>query len=354
MGKPDNSANQFYAMFLHRAACTIAPLFRVVRVISGYNLGHFKKLNRISIAGLPTVNAARIALLDAASALLAAGVMTGALVARAQLAPHPTTAESLAAQIPTNVKQAILNSLQASNGPTADDKQGGFHEEGGIWVTTVNGGVVAEPAVPGKYAKPGRSANMQVNKPANALPPAASIAAVDGTWHVHPAGETVNRRVLPPKEEGDRKVITVITTTSYFGQPPSEGDIAAAKLPVNVVIGARSQLVYFYDRSGIIGTMPLEEFLAPLELPAAVASQPFSQRADIRPEVHMQAVRAVEQFERGRDKESAKNTERPKISHALQNAQSMWHPAAAANYLPERNFVQATRERSRRRTGLLW
>ena len=232
---------------------------------------HFKGLKRISIARLPMPNTTRIALLAAANTLFAAGVITGAarVVAGAQQAAHPPTAESLAAEIPTNVKQAILNSLQASNAPTADDKQGGFHEEGGIWVTTANGRVVVERAVPGKFTKPGRPAHMEINELANPLP-AARIAAVEGMWHVHPAGETVHRRVLPPKEEGDRKVVTVITTTSYFGQPPSEEDFAAATLPVNIVIGARSRLVYFYDRSGMIGTMPIEKFLAPLELPAAL------------------------------------------------------------------------------------
>jgi hypothetical protein len=76
--------------------------------------------------------------------------------------PEPPTMQSLSAKIPPNVKQAILDSLKASYRPTTDDKQGGFHEEGGIWVTTTNGDVVAEPALPGKYAKPGDPAHMQV------------------------------------------------------------------------------------------------------------------------------------------------------------------------------------------------
>lgn len=204
-----------------------------------------------------------IAMIGAVSTLVAAGGVIGA-----KQAPPLPTMQSFSGKIPKNVKQAILDSLKASDQPTTDDKQGGFHEEGGIWVTTTDGEVVPEPAVPGKYARPGDPAHVQVNEPANPLP-AARIAAVDGMWHVHPGGEIVNRRVLPAKEEGDRKIITVITTTSYFGQPPSKGDIAAADLPISIVIGARSRLVYFYDRSGIIGIMPLGEFLAPLQVSPA-------------------------------------------------------------------------------------
>lgn len=202
-----------------------------------------------------------IAIIGAVSALFGAGGVSGA-----QQAPQPPTVQSLSAKIPINVKQAILDSLKASDRPTIDDKQGGFHEEGGIWVTTTNGDAVAEPAVPGKYAKLGDQAHVQINELANPLP-ATAIAAVGGMWHVHPGGTIVDRRVLPEREEGSKRITTVITTTTYFEQPPSEGDIAAADLPINIVIGARSRLVYFYDRSGFIGTMPLEEFLAPLQPP---------------------------------------------------------------------------------------
>jgi len=205
--------------------------------------------------------AKRLAILAAASIFFAAGALTHAQ--RTSLTP-----QSLAAKIPANVKQAILDTIVASNSPTADDKQGGFHEEGGMWVTTTDGRIVAEPAVPGKYARPGEPAHVRVNNPAHPLA-SGRIAGVGGIWHVHPCGEIVTRRVLPPKEEGETKIITTVITTTSFEQVPSDKDIAAADLPVNIGIGARSRVVYFYDRSGILGTMPLEEFLAPLQLPPA-------------------------------------------------------------------------------------
>ncbi len=212
-------------------------------------------------------SAKRIATFTAAGILFVAP-LSG--ISRAQEAPRAlaSTPQSLAAKIPVNVKQAILASIIASDSPTADDHQGGFHEEGGMWVTTTDGRVVAEPAVPGKYAKPGESAHVRVNDPAHPLP-SGRIAGVGGVWHVHPCGEIVTRRVLPPKVEGNKQIITTITTTTYFGQAPSSGDIAGAQLPMNIGIGARNKLVYFYNRSGIIATMPLDEFLAPLQRPAA-------------------------------------------------------------------------------------
>lgn len=212
--------------------------------------------------------ATRITLLGAVGILFAAGAAAHAQKAPQSPTPKSPTPQSLAAKIPVNVKQAILASIIASDSPTADDKQGGFHEEGGMWVTTTDGSIVPEPAISGKYAKPGESAHVRVNDSAKRLA-TGQIAAVDGLWHIHPCGEIVTRRVLPPKEEDGKKIITTITRTTYFGQEPSRQDIAGAQLPVNIGIGALSRLVYFYNRSGIFGTMPLDEFLAPLQLPVS-------------------------------------------------------------------------------------
>lgn len=40
-----------------------------------------------------------------------------------------------------------MNALNASNSPTADDKKGGFHEEGVKWGTDASGNVVVSPSV---------------------------------------------------------------------------------------------------------------------------------------------------------------------------------------------------------------
>jgi hypothetical protein len=52
-----------------------------------------------------------------------------------------------------------MNSLNASNAPTADDKKGGFHEESVKWGTDASGNVVVSPSVPGAYAPPGTNPN---------------------------------------------------------------------------------------------------------------------------------------------------------------------------------------------------
>lgn len=189
----------------------------------------------------------------------------GARVGQSQQQP---AAPPLAARVPLNVRQAIWDSVNASDRPTSDDLQGGFHEEGGIWITTSDGSAVVQPAVHGEYARPGHQAHLDITMPAH---PVASDRAVSlgGAWHVHPAGETVNRRVLPVKREGRKEITTVILTTTMFDQPPSSKDMASADFPINIVVGARSKIVYFYNRSGILATMPLDEFLAPLHLSAA-------------------------------------------------------------------------------------
>ena len=183
-------------------------------------------------------------------------------------AQQQPTAQSLAARVPLNVRRAILDSVSASNHPTSDDLQGGFHEEGGIWTFTSDGSAIVQPAVHGEYARPGHQARLDITMPAH---PSASDRAValGGAWHVHPAGEIVNRRVLPVKREGQKEITTVILTTTFFEQPPSSKDMAGADFPINIVVGAQNKIVYFYNRSGILATMPLHEFLAPLHLPAA-------------------------------------------------------------------------------------
>src|SRR5207248_10531843 len=125
---------------------------------------------------------------------------------------------------------AIADSRKASNSPTADDKKGGYHEEGGIWGTTTSGNVVVSPANPGPYSKPGDE-NAHIN-PGNAKDPSLNykMQSVDGTWHVHPKG-------------GSDKA---------FVQPPSDVDKRNAAAPINIVVGAQNKRVYFYNSSGVV------------------------------------------------------------------------------------------------------
>jgi hypothetical protein len=156
--------------------------------------------------------------------------------------------QSLATQIPCHVKAAIADSIKASNSPTSDDKKGGFHEEGGQWVI-VEGKTVPLPAKPGR-------ANLAIEggadvSPSDAIDPGAKSGnfALGGTWHVHPQGTVT-------EQEGN------VRTTKTFSQPPSAKDLKEAGAGINIVIGAGSKKVYFYDSSGVIGhPMKLKDFL---------------------------------------------------------------------------------------------
>ena len=172
--------------------------------------------------------------------------------------PQPSPlAQSLAARVPQAVKDAIRASVNASNSPTSDDKVGGFHEEGGMWVTTTDGKLAVLPAVPGAYAKPNEGSHID---PELSVVPIASdkIATIDGDWHVHPRGGVIEDRKT--KRKG---VVTETIITETFTQPPSPKDITWGLAPINIVIGAQDQLVYFYNASGIVATEPLAAFLSP-------------------------------------------------------------------------------------------
>jgi len=78
------------------------------------------------------------------------------------------------------------------------------------------------------------------------------MAAVLGTWHVHPSGtETAST--------GDFTI-----QINGFRQPPSQDvDMPRANSGmINIVVGARDQKVYFYNQSGVIGKpLSLNDFM---------------------------------------------------------------------------------------------
>ena len=157
------------------------------------------------------------------------------------------TAQGLAAQIPGQVKTAIMNSVNASNAPSGADTTGGFHEEGGIAGTNTNGGLVISPATPGAYSSSGVvSTSLTPADPALA----GSITNLTVSWHVHPDGRTAS---------GDLA----------WNQAPSGQDqkVAAAEhqaLPglIHIVVGAGNKQVYFYNGSSTVLQMSLKKFMA--------------------------------------------------------------------------------------------
>lgn len=146
--------------------------------------------------------------------------------------------------MPPDVKAAIAASVKASNSPDADDKHGGFHEEGGQWGTDTSGNVIVSPSKPGPYAPPGTNPETHldpVNPKLN-----EKFASFGGDWHVHPRGTSLG----------------LDGTVHYFVQPPSAADrAAAAPGGMHIVVGAGNKTVYFYNSAGIIGQMGLKQFM---------------------------------------------------------------------------------------------
>ncbi len=132
--------------------------------------------------------------------------------------------------VPVEVKQAIRESIKASD-------TDGQHEEGGIWGITTAGKLVVIPAKSGKSVQCGDGVKVYIT-PGEAANPAldADLATVLGEWHVHPSG-------------------------CNFIQPPSAADIETAIEAINLVIGARDKVVYFYNPREITGTEKLKSFL---------------------------------------------------------------------------------------------
>ncbi len=155
----------------------------------------------------------------------------------------PVRAEDLAAQVPPPVKTAISSSVNASNRPStmAGDFRGGFHEEGGSWYTTTSNTVVVVPFLPG-LANPGVcTGGATIDRTLPVDPGLINLGmTLAGDWHVHPSGTN---------------------GTCSFIQAPSGQDLRNATAPINIVVGAGSQTVYFYNTDRDLGSMRLRDFL---------------------------------------------------------------------------------------------
>ncbi len=164
-----------------------------------------------------------------------------------QLNQEAAVAAALASEVPYEVVAAIAASVSASNNPSADarDKQGGFHEEGGIWGRDAFGNAVPVPCVPGMAADPSVDSAATIVTIESKNPSLKqSLASIDGQWHVHPKGWKVKDN-----------------TIFSFRQPPGPPDLPTANYRINIVVGAETKRVYFYVNSGDYVSMSLKAFL---------------------------------------------------------------------------------------------
>jgi RHS repeat-associated protein len=183
--------------------------------------------------------------------------------------PCTSLKDNPATHVSPAVKQAIKNSVNASNHPTADDKKGKSHEEGGnAW--TANGKQTVSPSQPGPYkdvktpgeahVDPYRAADPSTQKP--------NDIQADVEWHVHPAA-SITETTSANDNSGQFTLGGQVTQQTFtFNQPPSSGpnqdiELASPAPTLNIVVGARDSTAYFYTGAGVTCTESLKEFYKP-------------------------------------------------------------------------------------------
>jgi hypothetical protein len=153
--------------------------------------------------------------------------------------------------VPSEVRAAIMASVKASDSPTADDKKGGHHEEGGMWGIDDQGGLMVLNSKPGRAVDMNTAAAVEIFLGDFSNPGLTKhVVTLTGAWHVHPSAVEWRTSALSGLHVKVRE----------FEQPPSDVDIAEAVCNINIVVGARDGVVYFYDAKGVFFTEALDHF----------------------------------------------------------------------------------------------
>lgn len=157
------------------------------------------------------------------------------------------------------VRAAIGEAVDRSNAPTADDLNGKQHEEGLLWGENYDGTTGIAVAVPGQASTPENGAEINLFNFADPIA-AGKIKTLQGTAHVHPAGE-----VSVDTSMGGTGTRIGGTVGKKFEQEPVNNDLPfASRLPQlqHIVVGAGSKRVYFYNGNGTYARFPLNIFRA--------------------------------------------------------------------------------------------
>jgi hypothetical protein len=146
----------------------------------------------------------------------------------------------------------MAKAIDDSSRPTADDKEGGYHEEYGVAGLDASKNWIVSRDMPGPYGNPAVTVDLAPSgKPVDESR-ALSIVDHRVAFHVHPNGKAFHLRP-------DGRI-----ETRVWNQPPSENDKAAV-VPgqTHILFAAGEKKVYFYDSSGVIGRpMSLKDFLS--------------------------------------------------------------------------------------------
>jgi len=116
-----------------------------------------------------------------------------------------------------------------------------------IWGLTTKGEYVVIPAKTGQKAdvcKVGGIVGLAIGDAADPRLD-ANLQTILGEWHIHPRGSKMCNH----------------NSLGIWAQPPSQMDLDNADDDVNIVIGARDGIVYYYDKNGVTKTIPYTEFI---------------------------------------------------------------------------------------------
>lgn len=143
-----------------------------------------------------------------------------------------------------------------------------FHEEGGFFGTTEEGGEYVVHAEPGETADPSvdKEASINVFNAANKDDLTAAVGGtIDGTFHTHPDGTVTSGAT-------GTNTIGGTTTTYSFNNEPSNlngrGDIPNAqenRMGVTgsyYVLAQGNKTVYVYNGGGTVATFPFKQFFS--------------------------------------------------------------------------------------------
>jgi RHS repeat-associated protein len=144
-----------------------------------------------------------------------------------------------------------------------------FHEEGGFFGTTEQGGEYVVHAEPGESADPSidPEASISVFKAANKDDLAAAAGGtIDGTFHTHPDGTVTSGAT------GSNTIGGTITTAGFGNEPSNingeRGDIPNAqenRMGVtgnHYVLAQGNKTVYVYNGGGTVAKFPFKQFFS--------------------------------------------------------------------------------------------
>jgi hypothetical protein len=149
---------------------------------------------------------------------------------------------------------ALINNQKVGNATINEKAEGGFLESAVSWATA-DGKTTVTAAPDGAYSDPRVDREATVTSPATA----------DGKAHIHPSGVIERTESTGGSSSGGGVSVystgTVKSSRADFVQEPSAKDRQNALSGTNIVVGARSKTVYFYNSGGTYATMKLSNFL---------------------------------------------------------------------------------------------